>query len=215
MALMELNGFGVIEATIVLPLRGNWRADVVASTDGEDVTGSAEVTDEGLVYAGTVVRGGVEFTRWIGRIVGGAGKLDGPCLPRAYRETTAGLVLADLMTETGERLSTQSDPAVLAYALPQWFRFGNVEDVIEELVVDKIGANWRVEREGAIWVGFDTFPNVEPDVVIEERDDQQKKWTLAAETTEFSPGVVFEGQQIVEVTHRITEAGLRTELSLG
>lgn len=215
MALIELNGFGVLEATIVLSLRGNWRAEIVASTDEADVTGTAELVDDDLLYVGTVARGGLDHERWRGTIVGGAGKLTGPCLPRPYRETTAGIVLADLMAETGERLSPLSDPVVLAYVLPQWFRFGNVEDAIEELVVDKIGANWRVLRDGTIWVGTDTFPQRSYDVVIEDRDDQQKKLVAAAETTLIEPGVVFEGRQIVEVTHRITEAGLRSELSLG
>lgn len=215
MALIELNGYGVLEATIVLSLRGNWRAELVASTDEADVTGTAELVDDDLLYVGTVTRGGLDHERWRGTIVGGAGKLDGPCLPRAYRETTAGIVLADLLAEVGERLSPTSDPTVLAYVLPQWFRFGNVEDAIEELVVDKIGANWRVQRDGAIWFGVDTFENVEPDVVIEDQDDQRKKWVVAADTTFFSPGVVFQGRQVVEVTHRITEAGLRSELSLG
>lgn len=216
MALLTLNGHGVLEATIVLPLRGNWRADVVAATDGEDLTGSVIIDDSGITYDGTVVRGGVEHTRWTGRIIGGAGKLTPVALPRPYRNVPASVVLADIMTELGERLSSESDPVVLAYMLAQWFRFGTGEDAIEELVVEEIGANWRVLRDGSIWVGFDTFPELEVVNVIETRSTERKLWTVATERTDLIPGVTFGGEQITQVTHRITEGeGLRSEVSIG
>jgi hypothetical protein len=216
MALMTINGHGVLEATIVLPLRGNWRADVVASTDGEDLAGSVTISDDGVTYDGTVERGGVEHTRWTGRIIGGAGNLTPMALPRAYRNVPAVVVLADVATELGERLSPESDPLVLTYMLPQWFRFGTGEDSLEELVVEKIGANWRVLRDGTIWVGFDTWPDFDSGAVIESRNTDRKLWTVATDTTEFLPGVTFQGERVSQVKHRITEGeGLRTELSIG
>lgn len=213
MGTIEINGQPVLEGAIVMPLRGNWRADLMAGTD-QDITGTVAIDDDGVIYNGTVVRGGVDHTRWNGRVVGGKAKLDQPVLPRAYREATAGLVLADLMLETGEILAPDSDVAVLTYALPQWFRFGNLEDAIEDLVVEKIKANWRIKRNGQIWVGTDTYPTLSVENVIERKEDERSVWTVATERTELEPGVTFEGRKIVQVTHRIG-SDLRSEVSLG
>lgn len=215
MGVLTIAGHEVLEATIVLRLRGNWRVDLTVATDGENLTGEQIIDDDGLGYQGTIQSGGLDHTRWIGRMVGGANKLGSPALPRPYRETTAGIVMKDLATELGERLSLESDPLVLAYLLAQWMRFGNGEDAIEELIVEKIGANWRVLRDGSIWVGIDTFPEVKVEHVVVDKDDDRKVWTVATERSDLEPGVTFEGRQVVQVVHRIGEDGLRSEVSFG
>jgi hypothetical protein len=215
MSLVTLAGRPVLEATITLPLRGAWRADLVVASDGEDITGQVALEDNGLIYSGTVVRGGLDHTRWLGRLVGGAGGLTRPTIPRPYRDVVAAVVLADLLLDAGERLSPDSDPDVLTYALPQWLRFGQVEDALEALVVDKIGVNWRTERGGEIWVGTDTFPEVTLDHVIESRSDERRLWTIATERTDLAPGFSFEGQRIVQVSHRLSADSLRSEVSFG
>jgi hypothetical protein len=214
MAVITVNGFPLLGGTIVQALKGNWRADLNVGSDGADITGDVVIDDNGIFYQGTVERGGVDHTRWNGRVVGGKGKLPKPILPRAYQNSTAGVVLADLMTETGERLAIDSNPLVTNFALAQWFRFGNLEDALEQLVVDLIHGNWRVRRDGSIWVGFDVFPPLSVEVVIEERSDERRIWTVATERTELEPGVTFEGRKVLQVTHRVEE-GLRSEVSLG
>lgn len=210
--MITLAGKPVLTAALTLPRRGAWTVEAVVSSD-TDITGSVTLADGGLLYAGTVTAGGVLSGRWSGRVVGGAGGLDLDPGPRAYQNTTLGVVLADALAAGGERRSTDSNPALLALALPQWLRVGTLDEALGALVVTFGRSSWRVKRDGSVWVGTDTYPQARVPYVLIEKQESQRSWTIAPENTLLGPGSTFEGRRVGQVVHRISPDGLRTEVS--
>ncbi|MEW5858394.1 MAG: hypothetical protein AB1861_13585, partial [Cyanobacteriota bacterium] len=74
MVAFSINSERIINLAIHEPLHGVWHADV--ETDSEiTITGAVSITDSITTWNGTVLRGAVEHGKWVGRIVGGAGKM--------------------------------------------------------------------------------------------------------------------------------------------
>lgn len=216
MSFLTLGGFPVLAiGGLVLPRQGAWRANDVEVATEDALSGAVSLVDGTIGYRGTVVSGTVDHTRWKGDLVGGANGLEKTATPRPYRDVTAGLVLADLLTEVGERLSTDTQPQVLAYLLAQWLRFGRAEDALDDLVRDELGATWRVLRDGSLWAGVDLYPSQEVEHVIIEESGALRKITIAPSRTDLSPGRMFLGRQVEQVTYTLSEEGLRAEVSFG
>lgn len=209
--MITLAGKPVLTATLALPALGAWTCDAVVSSD-TDITGRVALQEGSLVYSGTVKRGGVLSGRWTGRIVGGAGGLEIDAGPRAYQNTTLGVVLDDALAGGGEKRAGDSNPALLALALPQWLRAGTVADALGALIVGLGQSGWRVKRDGTIWVGTDTYPAKKIPHVLINRHDESKHWLIAPESTELGPAVLFEGRRVRQVIHRLSPDGLRTEV---
>lgn len=216
MSFVTLNGFPVLGiGGLVLPRQGAWRANDVEVATEQDLTGAVSLVDGTIGYRGTVVSGTVDHTRWKGDLVGGGNGLEKLLTPRPYRNVTAGLVLADLLTEAGEQLSTETQPQVIAYSLAQWLRFGRAEDALDDLVRDELGATWRVQRDGTIWAGTDLYPSQDVEHVVIEEMGALRRLVIAPVQTDLSPGRTFLGRQVEQITYRLDEAGLRAEISFG
>lgn len=209
--MITLAGKPVLTATLTRPRLGAWTLDAVVSSDA-NITGSVKCADGSLLYAGTVQRGAALSGRWSGRVVGGAGGLDTDPGPFAYQNTTLGVVLADALAAGGERRASDSNPALLALALPQWLRLGTVGDALGTLIRDFGKSTWRVKRDGSVWVGTDTYPITKAPFVLIDKHEAQKSWTIAPQDTALGPGVTFEGKRVRQVVHHVSPEGLRTEV---
>lgn len=209
-----LAGLPILRAELVMPSSGVWTAMVEASgTTG--LVGRVVLDDGGIQFRGTVRTGGVYSGRVQAAITGGAGALSTPVDAKPYRAATAKAVISDLLNSVGETLSLDSDPAVLATLLPFWQRHQASAGVnLTRLVHDVLDANWRVKRDGTIWVGRDSYPVQALDHVRVETDEAQGLWVIGCARSELLPAVTFEGRQVRRVVHQIGQFQ-RSEVWLG
>lgn len=152
---VSLNGLPVTRCTILAPRIGAWAADVAVDTE-TDIAGAVSLVVEGVTLRGAVVRGGVVYGRWSGRVVGGVGGLLAPVAPVAQYTTTLAVALADVLREAGEALAATSGD--LSTNVTRWHRAaGTAANAVAD-VARAAGFAWRVLADGTVWVGAETWP---------------------------------------------------------
>jgi hypothetical protein len=211
-----VNNLPIMGGQIAMPRVGAWHADLDA--DATELTGSATIAYEGVDFVGTVLRSGVHGGRLGARIVGGKGGISKELGVKNYAAsagTKISTVVADIMMETGEKLSPTSDQSVLGRTLAKWERIAGPASHALVSVLDKAGAVWRILRDGTIWVGMATYPEATIEHVLIDEDWVNGIITIAPEKADLEPGTTFRGQKIEEVIHRLTPGSLRTEAHLG
>ncbi len=205
----------VISARVRLPLRGAWVAELVL--DAPDVSGAVEVDTGagGLVLFGTVVQSGTVEAVTTVRVVGGAGGLSKAQAGKDYSSVPVSVVLADLCAVSGETLSSDCDPAILAQELSRWTtKPGRVVASLDELI-DRLGCSWRILPDGSLWIGSETWPIVSPPFVLVLSDPAHGRLEIVPEALTITPGVSFAGHNITDVEHTIQDRALRSALSYG
>lgn len=207
-----VNNHVILGGTITLQRIGAWHADL--DVDAESLTGQVTSLFEGVEYKGTVLRAGLHGGRLGARIVGGKGGISKDIGAKNYASsqgTKVSAVVADIMRETGETLSSTSEAAVLSYTLPKWERAAGPASHALVNVLDKAGGVWRVLSDGTIWVGLPSYPEAKVDHVLIDEDWVNGIFTIAAERADLQPGTTFRGQKIEEVIHRLSPEAFRTE----
>lgn len=148
------------------------------------------------------------------RVVGGAGGLAHSLEVKNYGSgtTTVKSIVADIMRDSGETLSADSDKTILAKRIESWQRVAGPGRMALDRILGKVGATWRILRDGTVWIGVDTWPEVEPDGTVLDDDWADGSIELAPDTPTMVPGIVVRGQRIEEVVHKLGPSGLRTTL---
>lgn len=213
-------GSRILAAEIRMGLQGLWSATVEIDQlelDAEPPTGPFRFEIERVEFVGAVLpaRGGrSQSGRTRLRMVGGAGGLQHEITPRNYAGgvTRVKTVVDDILRDCGETLSQESDQAILSKQIPAWQRTPSTGQRALDRIVAKVGATWRVVRDGTIWIGVDEWPEVEPDGVVEDDDWGDGVIAVAPDAPTMVPGIVVRGQRVSEVVHRLLPSGLRTEL---
>lgn len=209
-----LGGAPLLEARLVMGLTGAWTAYCQASSDTE-LTGRVVLDDGGIQFRGTARAGGVHGNRARVLLVGGAGGLSNTLPAKHHRSTPARAVIEDILRESGETLALDSDSTVLSTLLPFWTRQeGKAGQLLTTLCQDELGANWRVKRDGTVWVGRDSYPEQNLDHVLEAYDPSERLAVIATDRAELLPGMTFRGQQVRRVAHLIAERS-RSEVWFG
>ncbi len=211
-----VNGKALLCAEIRMPRIGAWRADI-QSDDEADRSGTVTIEIDGLEFVGTALPGrfGVNGTRVLGRIVGGAGMLTTTLPAKSYESPSGvrvGAILADILRECGETLSSTAEAATVNAKLRRWHRAsGPAQHAIASLM-DRVGADWRVLADGTVWIGAASWPEANLPHVLEDEDWTTGVKTIAPDTPALTPGVTFLGMQVERVVHRVNSDGeLRTE----
>ncbi len=202
-----------------MPRAGAWHAEIESSDDvGPPATAKgATITDDGVSFVGTVIpgRGGVIGGRWKGKIVGGAGGLTLTLDAKNYSSSVGvkvSQVVADILREAGETLSTTADQGTLGTGLGQhWERVSGPASRALVAVLDAIGAGFRVLADGSVWVGPETYPTATIDHVLLDEDWIAGVTDIAPTRPDLTPGVTFLGHRISYVVHKIEPDALRTE----
>jgi hypothetical protein len=210
----------VLDTTVTMPRRGEWNATVSVdqlAVDAEPPTGPFTFEIEGIEFRGSAVparSGRSQSGRTKVRVVGGAGGLSHDLEPRNYGGgvTRAKTVVDDILRDAGETLSAESNTELLAKQIDAWQRVKGPGRRALDRICEKIGAVWRVLRDGTVWIGVDEWPEVEPDGIVQDDDWGDGVILLAPDTPSMVPGIVVRGQRVEEVTHRLSRGGLRTEL---
>lgn len=216
MALVEVNGSGVIDGKLFIPRSGAWHAKLrVDSTD--PITGAITIStaDGRQVLQGTVWRGGEYVDTAFLNIVGGAGGLRTPARAKAYNQTSLRIVLGDLVSGAGEKLSPASDAATLARPLAAWTTAaiatgGAITRVLRSAAPS---ATWRVLPDGTIWVGPETWPDSglsTDDYQILDEEPRQLVALLGVEAPILLAGTTLAGRRVSRAVHSIDGEGVRT-----
>lgn len=216
MALVDVNGSAVIDGRFWFPRTGAWRAKLrVDSID--PITGPVTISiwDGRLVLQGFVWRGAEYVETAYLNIVGGAGGLRSPARARAYNLTSLRIVLGDLLTGTGERLSPTADAATLAKQLPAWTTAALSTGLVLARALRSADptASWRVLPDGTVWVGPETWPDsglTTDDYQILDEDPRQNLAILGVEAPLLLPGTTLVGRRVSRVEHAIEAEGVRS-----
>jgi hypothetical protein len=211
MALVSVAGLTVLEGSITYPYQGAWTSTLVV--EGKTApTGRVSVDAPGMALSGTVVSGGSAYSRTSVRIVGGAGNLSRSVGPRWWRNAPLRLPVGSALDEAGEMLSTASDEAVLAHTLAAWTRGEGRAAREMDALTYSAGAVWRVRDDGTVWVGIDTWTDLDLSHHVTEVDVAGRYREIATSTYSVRPGMTLDGFKIVSVTYRITAEKVRVEI---
>jgi hypothetical protein len=225
------NGQPLLSANIKLQETGKWQADLeidlALEAEDEDAFPANDagrvavlVEHHGAEFVGTVETGDRRGERFQCRIVGGAGGLTTELPARSYlsqQGVTLGQLIGDVLKEAGETLSSTVTDAVKNRTLPRWTRAEGPAERALEALVKKTGQNWRILRDGTIWVGTDTFPEADIDAIDIDSDPSDGAIELAAGEEDDDPGPLlldpcstYNGLKILEVQHELSGSKFRT-----
>ncbi len=207
--MLTVNGDNVFGGRMFFPRTGAWHAEVRVDT-ADEVVGSVVLDlDAGrLTLNGTVRRGGNWQDTGHLRIVGGAGGLGRLATPKHYTSASVRTVLADLLSNAGEKLSSTASGATLGRSLEAWTTAAlPVGRLISRLLQSADpNATWRVLPDGTVWVGVETWP----DSGLEEDEFQtlaespaSSQATLGAEVPLLMPGTTLGARKVSYVEHQI------------
>ena len=214
--LITVNNIRVKSAEIVMARTGTWHADLlVDDTDADVLRGPVVIVVGGsTVFRGTAFRPASFRQRAGVRVVGGAGGLHTVITPTQQRGVTVQRVLERILGEAGETLSQLSTSSVLKTPVAAWApRAGAASDAIAYLL-DTVapGSVWRVQDDGTVWVGTETWiETVVPVQVLDEvlTDGSQ---VVATDLPLLRPGTTLDGRRISAVVHRFEPERVRSTL---
>lgn len=213
----ELAGTQVLEATVTIPVRGAWTADVV-------LTGAPVSSTEGLVtltiadleLSGTIVRGAEFQNTFRCRMVGGYAGWRNTLGPRSY-QSDAGLrmgpILQDLAREAGEQVSVGDDRTIGT----AWVRStGPATRTLDELYPD-----WWIDFEGVTQIRPRPTATVAATFQVVGKQPEDGRTELVTDSpASFYPGASFVSPVIPLTTanmvvHRLTKGSLQTTVYAG
>jgi hypothetical protein len=215
------NGVQLLGFEVTMQYGGAWHAICEIDHPADDsqvATGPFRFNIDGVEFCGAVVpdRSGAFAGRQRLWVVGGAGGLDAEIDARNYGSglTRARTVIGDILRDSGESLSQESSSSLLDTSLDGWQRSQGTAKHALDLVTQKIGATWRVLRDGTVWIGTDEWPEVEPAGTVMHQDWGTGHIEVAPDNATLVPGIIVGGQKIKQVTYRSDNGGpLRADLS--
>lgn len=208
----ELAGHRVLSATVTIPRRGVWTADVML-TDAppEGISGKVELTLATLTLVGTVVRGSAFQGSYKARMVGGAGGWRTVIGPKPYRSAAGlkrGPILKDAAREAGEEIDV-TDDAVIGEYFPR-------ASGPARRVLDLLYPNWWVGTDGRAKIVARATATIATPFDLVSYDAAIGRYTVATERPDsFAPGVRFVAPTIAQaqanlVVHELAQGKLRT-----
>ena len=210
---VTVNGHDLLKADIVEPLRGRWYAAVEADTD-EPLTGAVTIDfGDGITFVGTALpnRAARESGRSIAGVVGGAGALQDKPPARAYTSVSFGRVLTDTLDAVGETLSSTAQN-LDAELRPRWVRAAVNASATLDAIADELDLNWRVLRDGTVWLGQESFETIDVEHERLDQDPRSDARVIAPNLPAVRPGTTFEGVPVAHVTTTVRSGGIRQQL---
>lgn len=217
MALINVNGLGVISATIAMPRHGAWVADLIVDAQAQ-VDGACQLDMlGGLTLKGTATRTGVwQDTAYV-RVTAGADGLRKLATPKHYRSTTARIVLLDLLRTAGEMLSPTADSKTTSLSLQAWTTIAQpIGNAISALLGDArlVDNAWRVLPDGTLWVGAETWPAADLTNVADYQElarlPHEGRSDLGFNAPALLPGTTLAGRKVSYVEQVLRDDSVRT-----
>jgi len=208
-----LNGVPLLSAEIHEPANGRWVASVQVDTD-EAPTGAITMSfeDGEVTFVGSVHRGDVESGRWMALLVGGTGGLSETIAAKAYFWSPLGLALDDILSAADETLSDTAT-SLLGATRSHWQRVQGTGCDALQAIATEMDYRWRVLRDGTIWIGSDTYAELEAEAVqIASWPDQALRLIAPEGAPLVRPGVTHDGWMVDHVTTRLDDGTIRQDV---
>lgn len=194
-----------IEAQLQHPRIGIWECSLDLDVEAPP-TGKIKFQLDDLEFTGTVLpdHAGTDGVRGKCRVVGGNGHLSNTIPAKSYSGgtgTKVRTIVHDILTACGEDLSDLSDGPTLDKVLPRWHHPAMSARQALTAIAEQIDAAWRVLRDGTVWFGTETWPEVEPEGTPTHETWSNGHLVVAPETPNMVPGTIYQGQKIEHVTH--------------
>jgi hypothetical protein len=214
----------VLSGSLVRDQFGNWIAHLeiggLAAPSGTATLHIFAEDDTDYAFVGFVRRADVDKgrSRVPITIVGGAGNLPRDLAPRDYvaAATTvpAGLVARHIAEDAGEQLADGVEDALDARPLTRWTRAEGTALEALDLLVDELGPTWvwRVQADGKIWIGEETWPAAAQEPFDQERHPEDGAITATSDGVPVGPGQRAFGHEIVETRYTLTPRSVDAEL---
>lgn len=203
----------LLSARIMLPRNGLWTAELtVDAAEGPPLSGDVLLNLDGVELHGHVMHGGDFAGRGGALVVGGKSGLVTLLAPRYYDNPSAGLVLRELLQESGEQLSAKSDTSFTTTTLAHWTRLGGLAYSALRAIANALGAVWRADPDGSIIITRDSFPEQALEHRLLDEHPGEARATIASDTPELQPGVTFLGRRVDQVVHTLEGGRVRTEV---
>jgi hypothetical protein len=219
----------ILSGRLSMPAEGAWTAHLQLGEDAAPPDGTAvtvELAREGaspVTWSGYVDHGDT----WQGRqrilVVGGAGGL---AQPIDRREHLAGstpvpalailqAILAAMPPGSVETLNSAAAGNLVGLGVARWDRAGGApaSRAVGRLA-RRLGLGWRVLDDGSVWMGPETWPAVDDQLVsfLLDRDGDFLADKCAPDAAVLRPGTTVMGRRIQRVTYTIGEGAPRAEL---
>lgn len=199
----------ILALVLTMRLYGTWTAEV--ELDSETAPAGSVTLDlgGGVTLVGTVRYGGTSEGQSCVYVVGGAGGLSKSAVPKQWADAPIRTILTDLCGHAGERLA-----ADLGSELDQHSSIcvmgGTTAEAIQSLL-RPLGMSWRMLRNGTIWAGKETWPDVDQaNAWILSDDKSHRRLEITSESFFLSPGFIFRGYRLTDIEHRLSNRSLRT-----
>lgn len=213
MTVATANEQRILRASIFVPRQGAWHA--YASVEAEDTTGLTGHIDlvfgEDVTWTGYARRAGASNGRVELFVVGGAGGLRTELDPCYYVDAQAQIPLDDLMRELGETLSSGVSADVTGITLARWTRPRGRGGALLSELAEALGVeSWRVLSDGTVWLGEESWPDVEIEYDVTMPSPAHDTDELAVDAPTLTAGVTLAGRRICYVQHIIEPTRIRS-----
>jgi hypothetical protein len=217
MALVTANGFPIVAADFVLPATRVWHIDMTVDCgDASKLNGAVDVdiADGQLIFSGTASIEDVFNGTARARVIAGKGGMAKPAQPKSYQQVTVKVILGDLLGAAGESQSATADVAVLATQLDNWcVTLMPVADAVG-LLLDHVGAVWRMLPDGTFWCGHDTWPDSGLAFTVEHDDKAHQQIVVTLEAPLILPGTALDGRNASYVETHVDHREVRSTVWL-
>lgn len=213
----ELAGTSVLTATVTIPVRGAWTADVTLVTPPSGGTAGLQTLKlADLELKGTVVRGAEFQGQYSARMVGGYAGWRNSLGPKSYQSDGGlrlGPILKDLAREAGEQVNVVDDRTIGTAFVR---RSGPASRTLDELYPD-----WWVDFAGVTQIGPRPTSTTPAEFQVLDKAPEEGRTELSTESPAgFYPGVSFAAPSIPLTTanmvvHRLDGGKLRTTVYAG
>lgn len=218
MSVVTLGDLPVIDLRLSLPLKGRWHASVVAFAPEQpppsrllDLVIKSEDVEQ-LRATGTPAKSENPLDTIVVELVAGADGLKKQATPRSYRSTTAQTVLNDLVSDSGEKLSSTIDVGLLQTSIERWSTIGRNVGACIEILSQQLGVGWRFLLDGSLWLGKEAWPSVSPSADVSQYDPLRTAVELASEDVLVLPGQTFQQRQVNYAQVDMLNGALRERL---
>lgn len=200
MTIPNIAGTPILKAKLTQRKTDVWTCEL--TLDGEiDLAGQVSIDlGDGVPFVGTIKQAGKTYGKTGAYIVGGAGGLDSSLAPKWYKDALVTDVLRDIASDTGETLDT-----TLSGGLDAWVRVASQARYALTAICKEAGVNWRIARDGKLWIGVDSYDTVElpQDAVYDEHPQIAGVGILAEPTPRIDPGTTLLGRQVETVVYSV------------
>lgn len=208
-----LAGKPLTSLVLSMPRSGRWYlTGAVADTDAEPSETVAVTDDEGAALVCNIVAQAADSKRVAA--AGGPATLRAETTARSYVDAEVKTIAADLL---GSAYSKRSTPEIAKTRLPFWTRLGShsghtvtVSEALRRLAED-VGAVWRVLDDGSVWIGVDTYPEIDDfDATVLEHDAPAATLVVGLGALKLRPGQTWRGYRVGAVEYSLGgDEGLR------